>query len=117
MHCWGCIAAYLPLGGLFKISASAPCAPPIWVRLRVAVLCTVSTYLLSVMTCCVILVGPERVDKLLEACQQAFLRWRRFKDKLEAIYTRHEERQKERVHAIKSQAGQSSMAERVKQVR
>ena len=40
----------------------------------------------------------------------------RYKDRLEAIYTQHEERQKERVRAIKTQAGQASMAERVKQV-
>lgn len=53
----------------------------------------------------------------METSKQVLLRWRRFKDKLEAIYTQHEERQKERVRAIKSQAGQSSMAERVKQVR
>lgn len=40
----------------------------------------------------------------------------RYKDRLEAIYAQHEERQKERVRAIKSQAGQASMSERVKQV-
>ena len=40
----------------------------------------------------------------------------RYKDRLEAIYTQHEERQKERVRAIKTQAGQSSISERVKQV-
>ena len=40
----------------------------------------------------------------------------RYKDRLEAIYTQHEERQKERVRAIKTQAGQASMAQRVKQV-
>ena len=40
----------------------------------------------------------------------------RYKDRLEAIYTQHEERQKERVRAIKTQAGQASMSERVKQV-
>ena len=40
----------------------------------------------------------------------------RYKDRLEAIYAQHEERQKERVRAIKTQAGQASMSERVKQV-
>ena len=40
----------------------------------------------------------------------------RYKDRLEAIYTQHEERQKERVRAIKTQAGQASMSQRVKQV-
>ncbi len=41
---------------------------------------------------------------------------RRYKDALEAIYKQHEDRQKERVRAIKAGAGQSSIAERVKQV-
>ena len=47
---------------------------------------------------------------------QAWLWWRRYKGALEAMYAQHEARQKERVRAIKSQAGQSSTAERVKQV-
>jgi hypothetical protein len=41
---------------------------------------------------------------------------RRYKDALEGIYKQHEDRQKERVRAIKAGAGQSSIAERVKQV-
>ena len=51
-----------------------------------------------------------------------FLSWaggrrrRRYQEALEAIYTQHEERQKERIRAIRSSAGQGSVAERVKQV-
>ena len=41
----------------------------------------------------------------------------RYKGALEALYTQHEERQRERVRAIRAQGGQSSTAERVKHVR
>ena len=41
----------------------------------------------------------------------------RYKDALEALYAQHEERQRERVRAIKAQGGQASTAERVKHVR
>ena len=41
----------------------------------------------------------------------------RYKSALEALYTQHEERQRERVRAIRAQGGQSSTAERVKHVR
>ena len=41
----------------------------------------------------------------------------RYKNALEALYAQHEERQRERVRAIRAQGGQSSTAERVKHVR
>ena len=41
----------------------------------------------------------------------------RYKSALEALYTQHEERQRERVRAIRAQGGQSNTAERVKHVR